>query len=65
MWTASGEIRQREMRELGNEICVHRAANTTKESTAELLTFIDDLQNRVTERGLARGKPVEILNKEN
>ena len=51
-------------RELGNEVSVRIGRKFFKNSQTEFLTFIDDLQKRMQERGLTQKKLDEILNEE-
>lgn len=53
-----------EKKEVGNEISVRIGRKHYKESREQFLAFIDDLQQRMAERGLTQEKLDEILNDE-
>ncbi len=55
---------EKEKMELGNEVSVRIGRKYFKESKAEFLAFIEDLQKRMAERGLTQEKLDEILNDE-
>ncbi len=55
---------QEQKTEVGNEVSVRIGQKIFKDSKAEFLAFIDDLQNRMAERGLTQEKLDEILNGE-
>ena len=53
-----------EKKELGNEVSVRIGKKFHKDSRADFLAFIDDLQKRMAERGLTQEKLDAILNDE-
>ena len=53
-----------EKRELSNVVSVRIGSKHFKESRAEFLAFIDDLQQRMADRGLTQEKLDEILKDE-
>jgi hypothetical protein len=55
---------QKQKRELENEVSVRIGRKYFSESQAEFLSFIDDLQKRMADRGLTQEKLDEILNDE-
>jgi mRNA-degrading endonuclease RelE of RelBE toxin-antitoxin system len=55
---------EKEKKEVGNEVSMRIAKKAFKESREEFLAFIDDLQQRMKERGLTQEKLDEILNDE-
>lgn len=53
-----------EKKEFANEVSVRLGKKTFKTSQSEFLAFIDDLQQRMGERGLTQEKLDEILDDE-